>query len=58
MNSTDISNAAIQADPCNYIAMDVHSNNIVACVKRNSINAKGFLVGKCVWPLRNPQSGH
>ena len=48
MNSTDISNAAIQADPCNYIAMDVHSNNIVVCVKRNSINANGFLVGKTI----------
>ncbi len=48
MNSTEISSAAIQADPCNYIAMDVHSNNIVVCVKRNAVNAKGYLVGKTI----------
>ena len=48
MNSTDISPSAIQADPRNYIAMDVHSNNVVVCVKRNIINAKGCLVGQTI----------
>ena len=48
MNCTDFSTSVIQADPNNYIAMDVHSNNVVVCVKRNIINSKGCLVGQTI----------
>lgn len=32
----------------NYIGMDVHSDNVVVCVRRNTINSSGQLVGKTI----------
>lgn len=32
----------------NYIGMDVHSDNVVVCVQRNTINSSGQLVGKTI----------
>lgn len=32
----------------NYIGMDVHSDNVVVCVRRNTINSSSQLVGKTI----------
>ncbi len=32
----------------NYTGMDVHSGNVVVCVRRNTINSSGQLVGKTI----------
>ena len=45
MNFTALT-ATIQPNlDVNYIGMDVHSDNVVVCVRRNTINSSGQLVG-------------
>lgn len=33
----------------NFIAIDLHSDNAVICVRRNALNKAGELVGKNIW---------
>ena len=33
----------------NFIAIDLHSDNAVICVRRNALNKAGALVGKNIW---------
>ena len=48
MNSTALT-ATVQPNlDVNYIGMDVHSDNVVVCVRRNTINSSGQLVGKTI----------
>ena len=48
MNFTALT-ATIQPNlDVNYIGMDVHSDNVVVCVRRNTINSSGQLVGKTI----------
>ena len=48
MNSTVLP-ASVQLNiNCNYIGLDVHSDNVVVCVRRNILKASGELQGKTI----------
>ena len=54
MNSTVLT-ATVQPNlDVNYIGMDVHSDNVVVCVRRNAINSSGQLVGKTIRTKKVP----
>ena len=41
--------ANISVPQKNFIAIDLHSDNAVICVRRNALNKAGELVGKNIW---------
>lgn len=41
--------ANISVPQKNFIAIDLHSDNAVICVRRNALNNAGELVGKNIW---------
>ena len=41
--------ANISGPQKNFIAIDLHSDNAVICVRRNALNKAGELVGKNIW---------
>lgn len=48
MNSTVLP-ASVQPNiDCNYIGLDVHSDNVVVCVRRNILKVGGELQGKTI----------
>ncbi len=48
MHSTVLTaNVQLNCD-CNYIGLDVHSDNVVVCVRRNMVKASGELCGKTI----------
>ena len=48
MNSTVFATHVQPNIECNYIGLDVHSDNVVACVRRNDLKANGELHGKTI----------
>lgn len=48
MNSTELQQSIRPNLDTNYIGMDVHSDNVVVCVRRNALKPDGQIVGKTI----------
>ncbi len=48
MNSTELHQSIGPNLDTNYIGMDVHSDNVVVCVRRNALKSDGQIVGKTI----------